>query len=109
VNVSLLLGTLAIALYNASKDSIAKQFALVYAVISLLVFRFDSSICACQPHRLLTLRIPSYGFVTYQKRITMIRKRDPNHFGTEHLPHLLLSFEPDWLLSVKINKWGGWC
>ena len=33
--MSVLVGTLAIALFNASKDSIARNFAYVYAVISV--------------------------------------------------------------------------
>lgn len=45
VNVSVLIGTLAMALFNASKDPIARNFAFVYAVISvgvLVRFWFSS-------------------------------------------------------------------
>jgi len=60
LNVAILLGTLALALFNASDDQIARNFAYVYAVISIGVL--------------------VYGWVVYQRRITMIRKRDPGHF-----------------------------
>jgi hypothetical protein len=33
--MSILIGTLAVALFNASKDPIARSFAYVYAVISI--------------------------------------------------------------------------
>ncbi|KAJ7067145.1 hypothetical protein C8F01DRAFT_1247542 [Mycena amicta] len=48
------------ALFNASKDPIARAFAYVYALISVGVL--------------------IYGYVLYQHRITMIRRRDPGHF-----------------------------
>ena len=35
LNMSVLIGTLAVALFNASKDPIARNFAYVYAVISV--------------------------------------------------------------------------
>ncbi|KAL0953262.1 hypothetical protein HGRIS_004512 [Hohenbuehelia grisea] len=35
LNISILLGTLALALFNASKDQIARNFAYVYALISV--------------------------------------------------------------------------
>jgi len=60
VNVSVLLGTLAMALFNASKNAVARNFAFIYAVISVGVL--------------------IYGWAIYQKRITMIRRRDPGHF-----------------------------
>ncbi|KDQ19377.1 hypothetical protein BOTBODRAFT_437715 [Botryobasidium botryosum FD-172 SS1] len=60
LNISLLLGTLSLALFNASNDSVARNFAITYAIISVGVI--------------------VYGYVTYQKRITMIRKRDPGFF-----------------------------
>ncbi|KAL5525996.1 hypothetical protein ACEPAG_7334 [Sanghuangporus baumii] len=60
LNIGVLLGTLALALFNASEDAIARDFAYIYAGISICVV--------------------VYGWSIYQKRITMIRKRDPGHF-----------------------------
>ncbi|KZP00348.1 hypothetical protein CALVIDRAFT_460560, partial [Calocera viscosa TUFC12733] len=62
LNNSILLGTLAITLFNsASKDdTVARAFSYVYAVISLGVL--------------------VYGFALYQWRITLIRKKDADHF-----------------------------
>ncbi|KAI0067257.1 hypothetical protein BV25DRAFT_1819570 [Artomyces pyxidatus] len=60
LNMSILIGTLSVALFNASKDQIAKNFAYVYAIISV--------------------GIMVYGYILYQHRITMIRRRDPGHF-----------------------------
>lgn len=61
LNLSVLLGTLSLALFNASKENpIARNFAYGYAVISVGVL--------------------AYGFALYQHRITMIRRRDPGHF-----------------------------
>ncbi|KAK7032283.1 hypothetical protein VNI00_013242 [Paramarasmius palmivorus] len=60
LNLSVLLGTLALALFNASKDVVARRFAYTYAVISIGVL--------------------IYGYMLYQKRITMIQRRDPGHF-----------------------------
>ncbi|KAI0264358.1 hypothetical protein BC834DRAFT_882628 [Gloeopeniophorella convolvens] len=60
LNMSVMIGTLAVALFNASKDQIARNFAYLYAVISVGIL--------------------VYGYVLYQHRITMIRRRDPGHF-----------------------------
>ncbi|TCD60898.1 hypothetical protein EIP91_009308 [Steccherinum ochraceum] len=60
LNIGILIATLALALFNASKDQIARDFAYAYAAISIGVL--------------------IYGYVVYQRRITMIRKRDPGHF-----------------------------
>ncbi|KAE9398572.1 hypothetical protein BT96DRAFT_920775 [Gymnopus androsaceus JB14] len=61
LNLAVLLGTLALALFNASNHNpIARNFAYAYALISIGVL--------------------VYGFALYQRRITMIRKRDPGHF-----------------------------
>ncbi|KAJ7707498.1 hypothetical protein B0H17DRAFT_1032889 [Mycena rosella] len=60
LNIAVLLGTLALALFNSSKDPIARNFAYLYALISVAVL--------------------IYGYVLYQHRITKIRKRDPGHF-----------------------------
>ncbi|KAG6862476.1 hypothetical protein C0995_000022 [Termitomyces sp. Mi166 len=62
LNISVLLGTLALALFNASKDEIATRFAYAYALISVGVL--------------------IYAFALYQYRITMIRRRDPGHFDS---------------------------
>ncbi|KAF8643247.1 hypothetical protein AX16_009135 [Volvariella volvacea WC 439] len=61
MNNAILIGTLALALFNASKDDIAKYFAYFYAAVSI--------------------GITIYGYVLYQYRITLIRRRDPGHFG----------------------------
>ncbi|KAJ3739252.1 hypothetical protein DFH05DRAFT_537060 [Lentinula detonsa] len=60
LNLAVLLGTLALALFNSSKDTVARNFAYTYAVISVGVL--------------------IYGYVLYQHRITLIRRRDPGHF-----------------------------
>ncbi|KAJ7476064.1 hypothetical protein FB451DRAFT_265991 [Mycena latifolia] len=60
LNIAVLIGTLALALFNASKDQIARNFAYLYALISVGVLL--------------------YGYILYQHRITKIRKRDPGHF-----------------------------
>ncbi|GBE87854.1 hypothetical protein BKA93DRAFT_828295 [Sparassis latifolia] len=60
LNISVLIGSLAVALFNASKDKIARDFAYVYAGISIGVL--------------------IYGYAIYQHRITMIRRRDPGSF-----------------------------
>ncbi|KAI0072529.1 hypothetical protein K474DRAFT_1711509 [Panus rudis PR-1116 ss-1] len=60
LNIGVFMGTLSLALFNASKDDIARDFAYVYAIISAGII--------------------IYGYYVYQKRITMIRKRDPGHF-----------------------------
>jgi len=60
INMSVLIGTLSVALFNASKDSIARSFAYLYAVISVGILL--------------------YAYALYQHRITMIRRRDPGSF-----------------------------
>jgi len=60
LNVGVLIGTLALALFNASKDDVARNFAYFYAVVSV--------------------GIVTYGYIVYQHRISMIRRRDPGHF-----------------------------
>ncbi|KAL4072748.1 hypothetical protein V8B97DRAFT_2017195 [Scleroderma yunnanense] len=60
LNVAILLATLALALFNASKEPIARNFAYTYAAISIGVV--------------------IYGSTLYQSRINMIRKRDPGHY-----------------------------
>ena len=42
LNISILLGTLALALFNASRDKIATNFAIFYAVVSIAVL-----VCQC--------------------------------------------------------------
>ncbi|KAF8903628.1 hypothetical protein CPB85DRAFT_1226380 [Mucidula mucida] len=60
LNLAVLIGTLALALFNASEDAVARRFAYAYALISIGVL--------------------AYGYFLYQHRITMIRKRDPGSF-----------------------------
>ncbi|KAI6168123.1 hypothetical protein EDD17DRAFT_1532027 [Pisolithus thermaeus] len=60
LNTAILIGTLALALFNASEEPIGRRFAYVYAAISVGVV--------------------IYGFALYQSRISMIRKRDPGHY-----------------------------
>ncbi|KAH9950008.1 hypothetical protein B0H21DRAFT_47848 [Amylocystis lapponica] len=60
LNTSLLVGTLALALFNSSEEQVARQFAYIYAVISIGIL--------------------VYGYAIYQHRITMIQKRDPRPF-----------------------------
>ncbi|KAF4596242.1 hypothetical protein EYR38_007619 [Pleurotus pulmonarius] len=60
LDLSIVIGTLALALLNASKDPVARNFAYVYALISVGVL--------------------IYGYSLYQHRISMIRRRDPGHF-----------------------------
>lgn len=62
LNISVLVATLALALFNASEDNqVARTFAYTYAFISVGVL--------------------IYGYLLYQHRITMIRRRDPGHFN----------------------------
>jgi len=60
LNISVLISVLSLALFNASKDTIARNFAYVYAAISVGILVF--------------------GYVVYQNRISMIRRRDPGYF-----------------------------
>ncbi|KAH0833236.1 hypothetical protein J3R83DRAFT_12296 [Lanmaoa asiatica] len=60
LNAAILIGTFAVALFNASHDPVARGFSYVYAALSVAVL--------------------IYGFYLYQSRITMIRKRDPGHY-----------------------------
>jgi len=69
LNVSILLATLSLGLFNASKDDIARRFAYVYAFISVAIL--------------------IYGYMLYQRRISMIRRRDPGHFDALAGPIIL--------------------
>ncbi|EAU83183.1 hypothetical protein CC1G_07865 [Coprinopsis cinerea okayama7 len=69
LNQAMLLAALSVALFNASNDDIARNFALVYAGISVCTI--------------------IYGYAIYQHRITMIRRRDPGHFDALLGPVLL--------------------
>ncbi|KZT67947.1 hypothetical protein DAEQUDRAFT_728462 [Daedalea quercina L-15889] len=60
LNMAVLIGTLSLALFNASKDDVSRYFAYSYAVISIGIL--------------------AYGYTIYQHRITLIRKRDPGSF-----------------------------
>jgi len=72
INMSVLIGALAVALFNASKDPIARSFAYVYATVSV--------------------GIMVYGYALYQHRITMIRRRDPGHFDQIAGPVIISAF-----------------
>jgi uncharacterized membrane protein YidH (DUF202 family) len=72
LNMSVLIGTLAVALFNASKDPIASNFAYLYAAISVGIL--------------------VYGYVLYQRRITMIRRRDPGNFDQIAGPVIISAF-----------------
>ncbi|KAI0635630.1 hypothetical protein C8Q77DRAFT_1098695 [Trametes polyzona] len=72
LQTSVLIGTLALALFNASKDNIARNFAYAYAGLSVAVL--------------------VYGYAVYQHRITMIRRRDPGHFDQIIGPVLISAF-----------------
>lgn len=78
LNLSVLLGTLALALFNASRDVVAQSFAYAYALISVGVL---VNICKSVIRIKYAHTRQAYGFVIYQNRITMIRKRDPGHYG----------------------------
>ncbi|EMD33969.1 hypothetical protein CERSUDRAFT_159311 [Gelatoporia subvermispora B] len=60
LSMAVLIGTLSLALFNASKDQVARNFAYTYAAISIGIL--------------------IYGYAVYQHRITLIRKRHPGHF-----------------------------
>ncbi|TFK49515.1 hypothetical protein OE88DRAFT_1661989 [Heliocybe sulcata] len=60
LNLAMIMGTFSLALFNTSRDQIAKTFAYVYAGISVAIV--------------------IYAYLLYQYRITLIRRRDPNHF-----------------------------
>jgi len=60
LNMAILISTLAVALFNASKDDVTRYFAYFYALVSIGIL--------------------IYGYFLYQHRITMIRSRDPGHF-----------------------------
>ncbi|KAH9856622.1 hypothetical protein C2E23DRAFT_808317 [Lenzites betulinus] len=72
LQTSVLIGTLALALFNASKDNIARNLAYAYAGLSVVVL--------------------VYGYAVYQHRITMIRRRDPGHFDQIIGPVLISAF-----------------
>ncbi|RXW15288.1 hypothetical protein EST38_g10563 [Candolleomyces aberdarensis] len=69
LNQAMILAALSVALFNGSKDEIAKSFAYVYALISVCTL--------------------VYGYAIYQHRITMIRRRDPGHFDAPAGPVIL--------------------
>lgn len=69
LNIALLLAMLALTLFNASPDEISKKFAYIYALISIGVL--------------------IYGYLLYQRRITMIRQRHPGNFDETAGPLLI--------------------
>ncbi|KAF8626121.1 hypothetical protein AX17_006616 [Amanita inopinata Kibby_2008] len=70
LNNAVLLATLSVALFNASKDEISRRFAYTYALISIGVLL--------------------YAYILYQHRLTMILRRDPGHFDA-HIGPIILS------------------
>ena len=83
LQTAVLIGTLALALFNASKDQIARNFAYAYAILSIAVTvrtcRWTTSIRFIKS--LISWLVQIYGYAVYQHRITMIRRRDPGNFG----------------------------
>ncbi|KAG5636397.1 hypothetical protein H0H81_008171 [Sphagnurus paluster] len=77
LNISILIGTLALALFNSSQDKIATDFAYLYAFISVCVLVRSTLTQLVCPTNLSQI----YAFSLYQYRISMIRRRDPGHFG----------------------------
>lgn len=73
LDVAILLGTFSLALFNGSKDQIARNFAYAYAAISvgILVNQF------CELGGALLISLKVYGYIVYQQRITMIKQRYP--------------------------------
>ncbi|KIY65151.1 hypothetical protein CYLTODRAFT_73246 [Cylindrobasidium torrendii FP15055 ss-10] len=69
LDMSIVIGTLAVALLNASSDGVARKFAYFYGGVSLAVL--------------------AYGYVLYQHRITLIRRRDPGTFDALTGPLIL--------------------
>ena len=63
LNMSILIGTLAVALFNASKDPIARNFAYVYALISIGILVRIRSV-RILPSSLLSLKYPSLPFTS---------------------------------------------
>ncbi|KAI0280256.1 hypothetical protein BGY98DRAFT_914883 [Russula aff. rugulosa BPL654] len=72
INMSVLIGTLAVALFNATKDPIARKMAYLYALISIGIL--------------------VYAYALYQHRITMIRRRDPGPFDQIAGPVIISAF-----------------
>lgn len=79
LNISVLLGALSLALFNASKDQIARDFAYAYALISIGVLVREFYVPSIT---YIYCFLQIYGYLLYQHRITMIRRRDPGHFGS---------------------------
>lgn len=69
LNIALVIGMMSLTLFNASQDSISIKFAYVYAAISIGVL--------------------VYGYLLYQRRITMIRQRHPGNFDETVGPLLI--------------------
>jgi hypothetical protein len=78
LNIAILVGTFSIALFNAAQDDITRYFSYAYAVISMGVI-----VSALLSSFLMSYswRRQVYGYLLYQHRITLIRRRDPGHFG----------------------------
>lgn len=69
LDISILIGTLSVALFNTSKDQVATNFAYAYALISI--------------------GLVIYAFLLYQYRITLIRRRYSGHFDARCGPIVL--------------------
>ena len=90
MNLSALVGTLALALFNASAENpLARSFAYAYAVLCVIVLVCSQPFYSITPV-LVVMRMQLYGYILYQHRITMIRRRDPGHFGAPQKPSLNL-------------------
>ena len=102
LNVSIILATLSLGLFNASKDDIARKFAYVYAFISVAIL---VSWYMRYPHLYLTIVRKIYGYALYQHRISMIRRRDPGHFGMNF--HLSFILSPKLILPLPPPRFCG--
>jgi hypothetical protein len=77
LDAAILIGTLALGLFNAAKDNITRYFAYAYALISVgVLVRLTMAPCRSLPDVAQV-----YGYLLYQHRITLIRRRDPGSFG----------------------------
>jgi len=86
LNIALILATLAVTLFNASSDPISVKFAYTYAGISVAIL--------------------IYGYLLYQRRITMIRQRHSGDFDETVGPLLIaaalfIAVLSNFLLRVK--------
>ncbi|KAH7106316.1 hypothetical protein BKA62DRAFT_290392 [Auriculariales sp. MPI-PUGE-AT-0066] len=85
LNIGMLLGSMALVLFNAASDNVTRYFAYTYAVFSVLIM--------------------GYGYVVYQHRITMIRRRDPGHFDQILGPVVICALLFVAILSNFLIRW----